>query len=124
MKKMFLALLLLVPLMPLAGVALADARVDHFKGLPAPTLDAALTNLAEYNQRLGTVLAEPMNTARSAEVHEITYTLENALQRLTLELAELADVLEEVHVGSEANDFSTIEEKGQEYLQTVRKLIP
>lgn len=57
------------------------------------------------------------------KVHELTYTLENALEKLREELDGLADVLEEVHVASEQMDANTVKSQGQKYLGTAQEII-
>ena len=57
------------------------------------------------------------------EVHMITYTLENALQKIQADLEETAEVLEEVHLASESNKPEVVKEKGQVYLETTRTLV-
>lgn len=107
----------------LGGVAKAD-RADHFEGLPAETLEAAVQNLSEYNERLQAILdRDDLSSTDLAEVHEITYTLENALQKVALEFDDLADTLEAVHLASESADARTVQEQGRAYLETARKVI-
>lgn len=107
-----------------AAYTIADERPDHFKGKPAETLSAAVTNFSDYNKQLAAVLAkdslEPTDMVR---VHELTYTLENALEKLREELDDLADVLEEVHVASERMDANTVKSQGQKYLGTAQEII-
>ena len=99
-------------------------RLDHFKGLPAETLEEAVSNLSEYNRKLGAILAaDDLSVADMAEIHELTYTLENALERINEELAELAEILEEVHVASETGDFDAALHRGREYLDISRKIV-
>lgn len=101
-----------------------QGRVDHFKGVPADTLDEALANLSEYNAQLEAILSSPeLGPMELHNVHQLTYTLENALERLILELNELADTLEEVHVASERADPATVLDKGNEYLEISRRVI-
>lgn len=107
----------------LSAAAHAD-RPDHFKGKPAETLSAAVANFSEYNQHLAAVLAkDSLEPADMVKVHELTYTLENALEKLRAELAELADTLEEVHVASEKLDAKAVKTQGQKYLGTAREII-
>jgi len=106
------------------GSATASDRVDHFKGLPAETLEDAVNNFTEYNERLASIMAkEELTAADMATVHELTYTLENALGRINEDLAALAGLLEEVHVASETDDSQATQTKGQAYLETARTII-
>lgn len=103
--------------MALATLVLADERPDHFEGEPSPTLEAALANLAEYNGRLAVLVEQDSLSAEELhQVHELTYTLENALERLDIERARLAELLEEVHQASERADGDTVKASGRAYL--------
>lgn len=73
-----------------------DVRTKHFKGLPAPDL---------------------------AEIHVLSYTLENALEKINEALAELADSLEEVHVASETFARDKLKKNGELYLQASRTIV-
>lgn len=107
-----------------AAPAMADQRPGHFKGKPAETLSAAVVNFSDYNKQLATVLAkDKLEPADMVKVHELSYTLENALEKLREELAGLADTLEEVHLASEKMDASTVKVQGQKYLDTAHKII-
>ena len=99
------------------------ARTAHSKGEPAETLQQAVTNLSEYNGKLEALLAKDELTAMDMhEVHMLTYTLENALEKIQADLGEAAVVLEEVHVASETGQPEVVQEKGQTYLQATRAL--
>lgn len=115
----------LVTLLAIGGPAHADDRPGHFKGLPANTLEEAVRNFSEYNHKLEAVLDQDTLTSREIfAIHELTYTLENALERINTELEALAETLEEVHVASETADTESVRSKGREYLSVSRKLIP
>ncbi|MEE4295221.1 MAG: DUF6746 family protein [Wenzhouxiangella sp.] len=115
-------------LMICAGMAYAsddDDRVDHFKGKPAETVAEALENFREANDRLAEIIAmDNPDTQAVFEVHQLTYTLENALEKIRDELEDVADVLEEVHVASERNDGETVKKRGVVYLETAQQILP
>jgi hypothetical protein len=122
MKNLLLGLVLLSGLY-LAGSVQAD-RADHFKGLPADTLEEAVTNFSEYNEKLRAILArDELTAADIGTIHELTYTLENALEKINAEFAALAETLEEVHVASETADYGRVKEKGREYLSTATTVV-
>jgi len=107
----------------LTGTAHAE-RPDHFRGKPAETLSDAVANFSEYNQKLSTIVAQnDLTPADMVKVHELTYTLENALKKISSELAELAETLEEVHVASERLEAETVKTQGQKYLKTAGEII-
>ncbi|MBF8222148.1 DUF6746 family protein [Halomonas sp. 328] len=107
----------------LVGEALAE-RVDHFQGEAAETLQAAVEHFTEYNQRLEALLAqETLSDEELVQVHELTYTLENALETISAEVAELAEELEEVHLASERLDAEGVKSHGRVYLDKAKVLI-
>lgn len=108
-----------------AAPVLATERVDHFKGAPAATLEAAVRQFSQYNKELANLLSKPeLSPQDILSVHQITYSLENALEKLRAELGELADTLEELHVASEKYDSKAVKHHGDAYLGTAQKVIP
>lgn len=117
------AIRLIAPVL-LAASAAAGAqapRIDHYSGEPAESTQQALANLAEYNARLEALLAKDEVDLHT--VHELTYTLENALQRIQADLAEAAEALEAVHLASEAADAAKARARGRDYLQATGPLV-
>lgn len=110
----------------LAMPVLAEDRPGHFQGKPAETVEEALAILHEQNPRLEALVERDTLTSQEVvvEVHQLTYTLENALEVLADEHERVAELLEEVHVASEANDAATVKRSGREYLERLQKLIP
>lgn len=98
-------------------------RPDHYQGKQAVTTEQALQNLNEYNAKLEAILdQDELSAADLNEIHQLTYTLENALERLQIDVKDTAEVLEEVHVASETNQAATVKKRGAVYLQAARKL--
>lgn len=95
----------------------------HFKGQPAHTLEQAVANFSEYNAKLQEVLADELTPEAMNEVHQLTYTLENALQKLDNEIGALEETLEKIHKASEHADPETVRTAGELYLNTSRKII-
>jgi hypothetical protein len=56
-------------------------------------------------------------------VHELTYTLENAIARMQEELEQIAEKLEEVHVASEQQDGVKVRALTPAYLDAARPLM-
>ncbi|TVP81060.1 MAG: hypothetical protein EA353_02330 [Puniceicoccaceae bacterium] len=107
-----------------AGLSAAE-RHAHFEGKPAPTLEQALQNLAEYNQKLAAQLEKAELSADDIlEIHQLSYTLENALETFAREQARAAELLEEMHVASEMGQRAVIKSSGQAYLKAVGPLLP
>lgn len=123
MKHLHRPLLLATALgLSLTAFASDDDRPDHFKGKPATTLEEAYENLASYNKKLEKLLQGELSPVAMAEIHQLTYTLENAVKRISSEVSDLADTLEEVHLATERNDTDVAREKGKAYLELARKI--
>jgi hypothetical protein len=56
------------------------------------------------------------------KVHELTYTLEQAVAQLKSEIDKAAVALEEVHIASESLDQKTIKAESSNYLVPIMKM--
>lgn len=121
MKHSFSALLMAATL-AFTAHSFADERPEHFKGLPSPDLATAVKNFNEYNQLLANQLSGELTPQTLAEIHQLTYTLEIALEKIGAEVTALADTLEEVHVASETDEPKKLAEEGKKYMQVVQEL--
>ena len=101
----------------------ADDKPEHFEGKPSRTLDEALDNLGAYNKKLEKLLEGKMTPEKMGEIHILTYTLENALQRIDDEVDELAETLEEVHKASERAGADIVMKKSRIYLEGSNKFV-
>ncbi|MCG6657879.1 hypothetical protein HOP52_08935 [Halomonas campisalis] len=113
-------------LLAAAPFALADehSRIDHFEALPSETLVQAVANFTSHNAHLAAILEqETLSMDDLNAVHELTYTLEVALEKLHTDLAALADTLEEVHIASETGDVDGVRANGEAYLKTAWTVI-
>lgn len=106
-----------------AALAFADDDYEHCKGEPSKTLEQAVANLSEYNNRLEKVLAGELTPEAMNEVHQLTYTLENALGKMDDELEDIAERLELVHKASERADPDTVKKEGAVYLEKSRTIV-
>ena len=107
----------------LSATAVADERPDHYKGERSDTLEQAMANLVDYNGQLEAILAkDELGPEDTAKIHELTYTLENALARIESEVEALEETLEEVHVASERYEVETVRTQGRKYLDNAAKL--
>lgn len=107
------------------GVAtMAKAEtVEHFKGESVDSLEEAVTHFKRSNQRLETLLKkDSMSADDVTKVHELTYTLENALAKINQELDKLAATLEGVHLASEKYDADAVHEHGEAYMDVVKTI--
>lgn len=106
----------------LMNISYADP-IQHFQGKDAESLAQAVSNFNKGNQRLEKMLKQDsLSTADIAAIHELTYTLENALAKINTDLDQLALTLEEVHLGSEDNDAARVKKEGDKYLTVTNEL--
>lgn len=71
---------LVVGLAVAGGAVDDDDRSDHFKGLLARDLQTAVANFSEYNRLFEQELSGELSNANLAKIHQLTYTLEVALE--------------------------------------------
>lgn len=110
----------------LSAAALADdddEMYQHYKPEKSENLQQAIKNLNKYNATLNELISGDLDAQDQAKIHELTYTLEVALERLDDELDKAAEQLEEVHLGSESMDKERITENGKKYLKTLQKIL-
>lgn len=115
-------LMILPFLVTLYGPAQAEDRLDHYQGKPADTLEQAVANFAEGNRELRQLLEGEVSSADLARVHELSYTLENALGKMNKEMKVLAMLLEQVHLASETAKAETVQGSGRAYFEIVDTL--
>ncbi len=102
----------------------AEELPGHFKGKPAPTLEVAIANLTESNAKLEALLEkETLEPKELVQIHEMSYTMENALKKLGEEQARLAALMEEVHRASESGDGKKVKDSGAAYLKGTAPLV-
>lgn len=124
MKKL-LSVACVAGVMFASTVNATEERPAHYKGEAAPSWEVAVANLSEYNERLAKLVNQDELSAQDlAEVHQLTYTLENALERMEEELEDVAETLEKVHVASETNQPDTVKKEGEKYLNDMKKVLP
>ncbi|MFO7756964.1 MAG: DUF6746 family protein [Roseovarius sp.] len=96
----------------------AAQEVDHYEPVPSETLTEAMENLATYNERVEDVLArEDLSVSDMEEIHQYTYTMEQAVARIATSMEEIAELLEEVHLASEGDDADDLRQKAEAYLE-------
>lgn len=123
MQKFMKSAVLAVSLVVAGGAVADDDRPDHFKGLAAPDLQTAVANFSEYNKLLEQELSGELTNANLEKIHQLTYTLEVALEKIEDELDDLADVLEEVHLASETYNREAVQKVAPVYLEKARIIV-
>jgi len=98
-------------------------EVDHYEAVPSETLSEAMENLATYNAKVEEVLArDELSGSDMEEIHQYTYTMEQAVARIATSMEDIATILEEVHLASEADDTDDLREKASAYLDQTAPL--
>lgn len=107
------------------SVIASDDMPQHFKGVPSHTLEEAVKNFSEYNKKLSVImLKDELKPVDMAEIHQLTYTLENALDVIEDAIDNIEDNLEDLHKASEKAHYDKALKAGREYLDESRKIIP
>lgn len=116
--------LLMASLLALSSATLAS-EARHFKGEKAETLSQAVQQFSEQNKKLQAILQKgAIEPKEMADIHIMTYTLENALAKLKSELDTIEELLEDVHKASEHGDTQKVLKQGQKYLEKAQTLVP
>lgn len=103
----------------------AEEKVDHYAAETSADLAEAMVNFSTYNTHMADILAQSeMTRDRMEDIHQLTYTLEVALEKIITEAQELAERLEEVHLASEDSDPDKLTALATSYLAIARQLVP
>lgn len=102
----------------------ADDKYQHFASVDSPNLSAALCNLQLYNDKISSLVNQPsLTVVDMVKIHELTYTLENALKQISTDLTDMAEDLEKMHLASESIDAEVISTSGEKYLAATNALV-
>ncbi|AWL10777.1 hypothetical protein HMF8227_00269 [Saliniradius amylolyticus] len=112
MKRLLISLLVLSA--SLGGHA--DEQPRHFSGEKVNDIGEALQVLQTYNKQLEGLLEGELSTADMAEIHKLTYSLENAMKMIQSSTKVAADHLERVHLGSEQLKQQQVRSNARVYL--------
>lgn len=101
-----------------------DDRIDHFQPLPSATLADAMNNLNSHTAELQQLLQQDrLQPADLHKIHQLSYTLEAAVNRLQVSSAVMAVDIVAMHEASETGDAAVTRERGQRYLEAVQQLL-
>lgn len=102
----------------------ADEQYSHFPSLASENTSEALCNLAKFNEKLQAIVNKKTLTPEDmVKVHELTYTLENAVIRLQKDLETIAIDLERAHLASEHLKGEKVKQSGEKYLSATSLLL-
>lgn len=94
----------------------ADEQPRHFSGEKVENIAEALQVLKTYNAKLAGLVDGELTPADMAEIHKLTYSLENAMKMIQSSTKVAADHLERVHLGSEQLKKQQVRSNAQVYL--------
>mgnify|MGYP000049999017 FL=1 len=107
---------LLAVVVALSGTVYAS-EVRHYKGKDVNTVDEAIAVLKEYNPKLQALLeSDELKPQDMGKIHEMTYSMENALKILEGSLKITQRNLEELHLSSERMETEKAKIYGKLYL--------
>lgn len=96
---------------------------EHFQGKTFTELSQALAVFNEFNDRFEAKLNGELNALALHEIHELTYTMENALAYITSSMYTVAEDLEAVHQATEYANTDQVLKSGAKYLKASRQII-
>ena len=104
----FLALAASRPDITFAG---DEAKVDHYQAVKFSNAEEALAALVSTSNEMAAIAADAeLNGSKIEKIHQISYTTENAVEKLGGG-ETLAAALEEVHLASEEHDAADLKNK-------------
>jgi hypothetical protein len=111
-------------LVTLGSTAIADEKYNHFPSIESTDFKTAFCNIERYNEKMITITNKPVLTSLDMlKIHELTYTLENAINFIKVSLENVSQNLEDVHKASERLDQKTIHASGEKYLKATKRLL-
>jgi len=101
------------------AVPATASEAEHYEGKKPETLEEAVKLYKTYNAKLEKILAQDeLSSADMEKVHQLSYTIENALGKINTEMLSLSKTLEKVHKASERRDAETVSTEGRKFLDT------
>ncbi len=97
--------------------SLNASEIRHYKGQDVNTVEEAIAVLQEYNPKLQALLeSDELKPQDMGKIHEMTYSMENALKILEGSLKITQRNLEELHLSSERMETEKAKIYGKLYL--------
>ena len=110
-------LMALLATMAVRSVAADGNRPQHFEGQKFETWQQAQTALNLANQELKALTEQPeLSIQESVKIHQLSYTMENALQFMRKQIVETELILEELHLSSESPNLEQTRKLAEQYL--------
>lgn len=105
-----------------ATSALAESPA-HFEGQTFTDISQAVKVFNDYNKRFEEKLEGELNGLDLHEIHELTYTMENAVAYITQSMYTVAEELEAVHQATELSNPDVVKKSGKKYLELSRNIV-
>ena len=85
---------------------------------------SSILNLQQKNQELAQLLKnKPLTVKELNKIHQLTYTLENALEKINHDIKSIQISLERLHKASETNAPEKVKALGDSYLRRSMPLL-
>lgn len=101
----------------------APNRVSHYAAQKAGSIDEALANLREANAKLTALLAGEVGEYDIHDIHSLSYTLEESLERIGKEIKQLHGTVADMHFASEGLNRDAVIDYGKAYLSGIEKIV-
>lgn len=95
----------------------------HFAGKTFNSITEAVSVFNDYNKRFESKLTGELSALDLHEIHELTYTMEDALAYITKSIYTVAEDLEAVHQATEYADAEKVQKSGATYLKLAREIV-
>lgn len=124
--KSTIKLMLVGGLLSLSSLSFAsEGESKHFKGEKVENLAQAVKVFSEQNKKFAAMIADNnVDLQEMGQIHQMTYSMENALRKIKAEVEAMEHLLEEVHEGSEKAGNQAIIKDGRKYLEKAQTLVP
>lgn len=107
-----------------SSLAFSKSSEQHFASLSSPDIKTAKCNIKAYNEKLNALTTKSeISAIDMVKVHELTYTLEDALKRLVEDLSTAANELEKAHKASESLNDKTVRDASSVYSKLTNELL-
>lgn len=125
MKNTF-KLIMVGGLLTLSGLGFAsEDEYKHFKGEKTENLAQAVKVFSEQNKKFAAMIQDgTVDLKEMGQIHQMTYSMENALKKIKDEVDNMEELLENVHKASEHGGTKTVIKDGGKYLEKAQTLVP
>ncbi|TVP89721.1 MAG: hypothetical protein EA348_07465 [Pseudomonadaceae bacterium] len=98
-------------------------RAAHYQAERSDSTEQAVSNLRSSNQQLAALIGGELSDNDMHDIHKLSYTLEDTLQRLIDDLQLLHDTVADMHWATESMQADAVTDYGAAYLEGIGKII-